>query len=60
MKLESLINENVKLINTRNGKTIAFGTVELIEDLDNKKVIKLKNNTKKIIFKNIEIQYIIL
>lgn len=60
MKLESLINENVKLINTRNGRTIVFGTVELIEDLDNKKVIKLKNNTKKIIFKNIEIQYIIL
>ena len=60
MNLESIINENVKLINTRNSRTIAFGTVELIEDLDNKKVIKLKNNTKKIIFKNIEIQYIIL
>jgi hypothetical protein len=60
MNLDSIINENVKLINTRNGKTIAYGTVELIEDFENKKVIKLKDNTKKIIFKNIEIQYIIL
>jgi hypothetical protein len=60
MILESLINENVKLINTKNGRTIAFGTVEKIESLEEKIYIILKNNTKKIVFNNIEIQYIIL
>lgn len=60
MNLKSIINQNVKLINTRNGKTIAYGTVEKIETLEEKTIIILKNNTKKIIFKNVEIQYIIL
>ena len=47
MDFKSLINENVKLINTRNGKTIAFGTIEKIESLEEKIYIILKNNTKK-------------
>ena len=61
MNLDALINENIKLINTINGRTITCGTLEKIElNSVNLQIILFYNNKRKYVFKNVQIQYIIL
>lgn len=60
MEIDNLINENVKILSSKTGKTIIYGCVDKIEIIKGFQYILFKNNPKKIKNNNIFIQFIIL
>ncbi len=59
--LKNLVNENIALVNPKNGKNVAIGCVEKVErDSLDQQIIYLYNNKRKYLFKNYLIQYLIL
>jgi len=59
--LKSLVNENIQLVDLKNGKSIVFGCVQKVElNTKNQQIICFYNNKRKFVFKNVFIQYLIL
>ena len=59
--LRGLVNENIALVNPKNGKSVAIGCVEkVIRNSQHQQIIYLYNNKTKYLFKNYLIQYLIL